>query len=222
MRTDGTGLRKLTDDGYRDRGPQWSPDGNRIAFWSNRGGTYQLWWINADGSGLQQLTDAPEEIFGYTWSPDGAQIIIALGGGGLMLFDPGKPWRGQTPQELHAREGSLEQLEAAAWSPDGRRVTFGIAHGGITLFDLETRQYHALSDTGALPRWLKDGQRLLFMDGGKFRLLDVQSKEQRHVFSPAAGKAGFFSLSPDNRVLYFNVHLPPEADVWLLTLDATR
>jgi len=56
-RVNGSGLRQLTDDEYRDRFPVWSPDGKRIAFYSNRsGGPYQIWTINPDGSGLQQLT----------------------------------------------------------------------------------------------------------------------------------------------------------------------
>lgn len=32
VRADGTGLRQLTDDPHRDRGPNWSPDGKSIAF----------------------------------------------------------------------------------------------------------------------------------------------------------------------------------------------
>lgn len=70
--------------------------------------------------------------------------------------------------------------------------------------------------------WLQDGRRLLFVDAGKIWRLDSESKEQRQVFAPAAGKVGECSLSPDKRVLYFTVAAPPEADVWLLTLNGAR
>ena len=60
-RTDGTEYRRLTDDAYRDRGPAWSPDGARIAFYSDRSGQYQVWTIRPDGSGLTQISSGPEQ-----------------------------------------------------------------------------------------------------------------------------------------------------------------
>jgi len=56
VRADGTGYRQLTDDAFRDRGPRWSPDGEQIAFYSDRSGRYEIWSIRPDGSGLTQLT----------------------------------------------------------------------------------------------------------------------------------------------------------------------
>jgi WD40-like Beta Propeller Repeat len=38
----------------------WSPDGRKIAFVSNRTGTYEIYVMNADGSGVSQLTRGPE------------------------------------------------------------------------------------------------------------------------------------------------------------------
>jgi len=76
VKTDGTGLRQLTDDIFQDRTPRWSPDGKRIAFMSNRTGNWQVWTIKPDGSGLEQLTDAPGNgAAAPTWSPDGARLL---------------------------------------------------------------------------------------------------------------------------------------------------
>ena len=46
-RSDGTELRQLTNDLHKDRGPAWSPDGSRIAFYSDRTGRYEFWVIKA-------------------------------------------------------------------------------------------------------------------------------------------------------------------------------
>src|SRR5207244_1527828 len=56
MKSDGSGEKQLTNDIYKDRLPRFSPDGRRIAFFSNRSGNFEIWIIGTDGSGLQQIT----------------------------------------------------------------------------------------------------------------------------------------------------------------------
>jgi TolB protein len=59
MKVDGTGVAQLTHDTggtVNDGADSWSPDGTRIAFTSNRTGTYQIYTMNADGTDLKQLT----------------------------------------------------------------------------------------------------------------------------------------------------------------------
>jgi TolB protein len=43
-------------DGLVDEVPVWFPDGKRLAFQSNRGGTMEIWVMNADGSDPRQVT----------------------------------------------------------------------------------------------------------------------------------------------------------------------
>jgi TolB protein len=64
-----------------NQNPAFSPDGNRIAFTSNRGGQtgfYDVWVVNRDGSNLQNLTPGtPRSSEGApTWSPGGNQIAF--------------------------------------------------------------------------------------------------------------------------------------------------
>jgi Tol biopolymer transport system component len=42
-------LRQLTNNPANDRFPMWSPDGNKIAFESNRRGNYQIWICDSAG-----------------------------------------------------------------------------------------------------------------------------------------------------------------------------
>jgi len=57
--------------------PAWSPDGQRIAFSSNRDGNYELYVMNADGSGQRRLTHNRPVDAGPSWSPDGKRLAFA-------------------------------------------------------------------------------------------------------------------------------------------------
>jgi len=54
--------------------PRWSPDGNNIAYVSNRTGRNQLWLANATTGIPAQLTRLGSEVFGPAWSPDGKSL----------------------------------------------------------------------------------------------------------------------------------------------------
>ena len=82
---DGT-LQELTDNKYGDLNPVWSPDGTRIAFYSDRGKNYDIFVVDADGSNELQLTDNYERNQHPEWSPDGTRIAFA-GFGGIWVVD---------------------------------------------------------------------------------------------------------------------------------------
>src|SRR5690348_14850117 len=65
-----TTLRRLTNNSALDSGPAWSPDGSRIAFWSNRDGKSEIYVMNADGSDVRRLTNNLFDDYGPKWSPD--------------------------------------------------------------------------------------------------------------------------------------------------------
>ncbi|HET9318692.1 MAG TPA: DUF5050 domain-containing protein [Bryobacteraceae bacterium] len=85
-----------------DHEPQYSPDGKRIVFSSNRSGSFEIWVCNSDGSNPVPLTSFASSniVSGPRWSPDGAFIyfhynpggksgwyVISSEGGGLRRLD---------------------------------------------------------------------------------------------------------------------------------------
>jgi hypothetical protein len=69
MNSNGTGLDPLTNDPQEDSGPAWSPDGSKIAFYSTRDGTGEIYTMNPNGQGVDRLTNDPKEDSQPAWQP---------------------------------------------------------------------------------------------------------------------------------------------------------
>ena len=73
---------KLIASTRHDGGPQFSPDGRRIAFHSDRSGPLEIWMCDSDGTNLVQLTSLNKRAGSPRWSPDGQQIAFDFYGEG--------------------------------------------------------------------------------------------------------------------------------------------
>jgi len=142
----GNGKQITEGDDWNDSDPQWSPDGKRIAFVSNRTGkeyeenrNSDVWIINADGSGtLTKISDHEESDNQPRWSPDGKSIAFT---GEVHERDHPKIWlaplSGGTASVLAANNLDLipGQLE---WSGDGKSIYFETGvKGEIHLFRVD-------------------------------------------------------------------------------------
>jgi len=67
----------LTDDLYLEMNPTWSPDGNEIAYSSDKNGTQDIYILNVDSKEEQQLTSFTDKSVRYAdFSPDGDKIAF--------------------------------------------------------------------------------------------------------------------------------------------------
>lgn len=225
VRTDGTGLRQLTNDVFKDRYPRWSPDGRRIAFHSNRGGKYDIWLINPDGSALERLTYTSADAFhSPVWSPDGKQLVFNTDSG-PQLMEVAKPWKEQTPKQVVVPPEFGARFYVWSWSPDGRKLigallkADGVSVLGLGIYAMDSDRLERLAEYGYNPVWLRDSRRLFLQNHrGKLYLLDSQSRSSREILSVAPQSLTGVALSRDDRVIYFSVVMG-EADIWLATLE---
>ncbi len=90
-RPDGTELANLTNSPADEHTPAWSPDGNWLAFVSNRGIDVDVYKVCATCPGepaALRLTDEPRAAGWPAWSPDGDQVAyVDTGGQDLMLVN---------------------------------------------------------------------------------------------------------------------------------------
>jgi Tol biopolymer transport system component len=160
------GLIRLTQDPGVDMDGVWSPDGNWIAWVSNRRQGFQIWLMKKDGSQPRQLTSGPS-IHGWPrWSPDGKKLVCwgydAKSGFSAIRvcsFDGGQP--------INLVE-SKESLDRPVWSPDGKYIAYAAQTKGnwdIWVASPESGRrfrltYDAQMETN--PLWSPDGSVIAF------------------------------------------------------------
>jgi TolB protein len=126
--TTGFGLRAATDnladlqsitDSNQDTAPAPAPNGEQVAFMSERSGNWDVYLINLDGSNLRRLTDDEARDGLPTWSPDGNAIAFVSDRGGVWAI-----WV-MTPDGL-----GMSQLFTLPGSADGSVGTDTFASRG--------------------------------------------------------------------------------------------
>ena len=209
----------------RNRMPTWSPDGRRIAFYSNRSGKMEIWTIHPEGSSLQRFTYTPDGYVHYPgWSPDGNRLVYGIQNRTPYVMEVDKPWGNQSPQPLPPLNVPNTWFATSQWSPDGKKIagwqarTDGV-FTGISIYSFDTGTYERVTtDSGSYPRWLSDSRRLLFVNSSRIYLVDSQSRRVHEILSVSTGELGPGSISSDDRWIYFSRNIV-ESDVWLANLE---
>jgi Tol biopolymer transport system component len=99
-----------------DSYPGFSPDGGRIAFYSNRSGMPEIWVVNSDGSGLRRVTENSKVHSGPSWSPGGNEIVYASGRSLLISTLSG--------EKVTRIDVDGPPVQHPVWSADGNTVYF--------------------------------------------------------------------------------------------------
>jgi Tol biopolymer transport system component/predicted component of type VI protein secretion system len=154
-----------------DYDPDWSPDGAKIAFTTQRTGRPQVFTVGLDGQAPFNVNDDLAHNWSPSWSPDELQLAFLTGRGGaeeIWLV----PADGGEEQRFSRSEG--EAVAKPDWSPDGNTILFEkvigniprvvaapVADSGVRVVQVCQEGTHSLQPMSE-PTWSPDGTWIAF------------------------------------------------------------
>jgi TolB protein len=198
----------------------WSPDGQRIAFNSDRQGQMNIWVRSlADGS-ERRITSGPGGDYQPTWSPDGRRIVFFSARGGntdiwSVPADGGEPTRLTEDRALDTNP---------FYSPDSKWIAFVSDRSGSPEVWLmrpdgsEERQLASVGAWGHFLRWTADSRGVAFRgsSASPIRMYRASVPDGSLEPLPEIVSGGHVSFSPDGSLA---MDVRGHKTLWVYPLD---
>lgn len=196
-RADGSDMTEILQRRRRPIGPQWSPDGTRIAY--SCGSRYgDICVMDAFGSDNTRVTDSPEQHDGdVAWAPDGQQLIFVRNAT-MIILD-------LTSGEETTVIAPVVDPHSPVWSPDGSKIAVTATGSGATdvfTMNVDGSEVRNLTNDdryeGEVIDWSPDGSELVFSGyidsyngGWALQIISADGSERRRVT-----RGYMFAVSP--------------------------
>ena len=186
---------RLTSGLFCHTQPQFSPDGNTIAFVADNDGWSNLWLMDADGANPRQLTKEENRVFiSPVWTYDGKGLLASAdadgdrrGYGTSIVYYPIK---GGPPQTIVRSPGASAQLLGPSVGNEGRFIYFAQRHSGgnfqVHQYNVQKGAVEIVTDepVGAFrPIASPDGHYIVYgtrRDGNTWlKLMDLHTRERQ-------------------------------------------
>lgn len=160
-------VQRVTESYFRDRDPEWSPDGKWIAFVSDRSGRDEVWITDELGKTLKKLSDSDTEKIAIAWAPDSKSLIYSASDHKLYRVEI------ESGRTQVIAESEVSNIQNPQFSPDGQWISY-------TKLDRDLRPHvYVIPSTGGQERhignentfseagaqWTPDGKKLIFLAG---------------------------------------------------------
>lgn len=171
--TDRGDVRRLTKTSdVRESNPQWSPDGKRIAFVSDRSGREEIWICDEQGGNLKRLTNSETQKGAPVWAPDSKSLLYTASDRALHRYEIADNKDAVLTRGEVIGFGSTA-ISNPHWSPDGKWIAFTksgrdlLPH--VYVLPVAGGEARRITDaetySDSSPLWTPDGKALVYLAG---------------------------------------------------------
>lgn len=202
--------KRLTDNkklgGFYNTSPAISPQGDKIAFISDRDIYLDVYIMDAqDGKVLKKIVQSGkttdfEELTvlnpSLTWAPDNKRIAISSKSGGydvITIIDT-------DTEKSYEMPFTMFGIESISWSRDGNKLAF-VGHDGtqsdIFIYDFTTQKFTNVTNdiySDSDPVWLPDGTRIIFTSDRGDNLTQTESTKAIDMFKHDYKQLDLYSI----------------------------
>jgi serine/threonine-protein kinase len=205
-------MSKFTFGGV-NRTPAWSPNGKRIAYYTDDGGNHSVVVRQADGSGTSDIiAKGPGRLYIDAWSKDGSVLVLDAPGtaraglrasGGMNLFI--LPLAGD-----HTLKPFFEtqfDVYEASLSPDGRWIAYtsnesAIYQVYIRPFPSGGGRWSVSSEECSGAHWAPDGKALYYYTPGRLMSVSIRTTPEFSVGKPQIVLANYRQKQVDSGLMF--------------------
>ena len=223
---DGSDIVPLTTTAGSDALGDWSPDGSRILFQSQRDGAdFDLYVMDADGSDVLPLTAAATDDHEASWSPDGTRIVFTSNRDGdaeIFIMDA----NGSNALQLTTNTANEQHPR---FSPDGTKIVFSSDLDGPD-YDIYVMNVNGSGRVRLSPRagddswpdYSHDGRRILFDDGADLLVMNANGSNVTPITPEGHMSVEHARWSPDDsRIVFQSYSTAASWQVYLMDADGT-
>jgi len=206
IRTDGSQHQKLTSREVSESGPKWSPNGDRIAFYSStdEGSEIYMYWV-ASGK-LAKISQLPYSPSSLTWSPNGEQLAFSMNvpeKAPVLAKMPKKPKGAKWADAPRITDRVYHEADGRGYIKPGFHHVFTMPASGGAPRQITSGDWH---HRGSLS-WSPDGSKIYFSAN---RVEDWEYRFRNSEVYSVDVESGFIVALTDREGPNYNPQISPD------------